>query len=169
VFERIPKRKRKSEITFSLKTPDSDRAFRRTFGRLQTENYINNETAILAREDEKFTAENKILRKEIKDLRNIIFEEKCKRKREKVLNFYEKDEIKDQILFFNFAKIARARERSAALEKAEFQQKRTAADKRMQQAIAREKKARETIERKARKEIKRIAVREKTVREKIIK
>jgi hypothetical protein len=60
---RIPKRKRKSEVTSSSKTLNSDRAFRRTFGRLQTENYIDNEITILTRENEKLTAENKILRK----------------------------------------------------------------------------------------------------------
>jgi hypothetical protein len=87
----ILKRKKKSEITSLLKTPDSDRAFRRTFGRLQTEDHINNEAAILARESEKFTAENKILRKEIEDLRKAIFEKKRKRKRKKALNFYKKN------------------------------------------------------------------------------
>jgi hypothetical protein len=165
----IPKRKRKSEVTFSPKTPDLDRAFRRTFGRLQTENHINNEAAILAREDKKLTAENKILRREIEDLRKAIFEEKRKRKRGKALNFYKEDEMEDQILFFSPAKIARARERTAALEKAESQQKRTAADRKMQQAIAREEKARETAERKARKEIERIAAREKAACEKAAK
>jgi hypothetical protein len=90
---------------------------------------------------------------------------KSKKKFGKALNFYD-DEIESQILFFSPAKIARARERAAALEKAESQQKRTAADRKMQQAIAREKKAREAAERKARKEIKRIAAREEAAREK---
>jgi hypothetical protein len=99
VLVRISKRKRKSEVTFSLKTPNLGRAFRRTFGRLQTEGYIDNETAILARGDEKFAAENKILRKEIEGLREAIFKEKRKRKREKVLNFYEESEMEGQIVF----------------------------------------------------------------------
>ena len=47
------------------------------------------------REDERLAAENKILRKEIENLREAIFEEKRKRKRRKILNFYKKDEIKD--------------------------------------------------------------------------
>jgi hypothetical protein len=87
---------------------------------LHAENYINNKIAILIRANEKFTTENKILR--IKnDLRDIIFEKKRKKKRNKFLNFYEKSEQKNQTLFFNFAKIARAREHATALEKTEFQ------------------------------------------------
>jgi hypothetical protein len=69
------------------------------------------------RGDEKFTGENKILRKEVEDLREAIFEKKRKRKRGKVLNFYEENEMENQTLFFSPAKIARARERAAALEK----------------------------------------------------
>jgi hypothetical protein len=82
------------------------------------------------------------------------------------LNFYN-GEQKNQTLFFNPAKIARARERAAAQKETELQQKRTMADKKMQRAITREKKARETTERKIRKETERIAAREKVAREKI--
>jgi hypothetical protein len=166
---RISKSKRKFEITFSLKTLNSDRAFRKTYDRLKNANHINKETAVLIRGDEKFTAENKILRKKIKDLRKAIFKKKRKRKREKILNFYKEDEMENQILFFSSAKVARARERAAALEETEAQQKRTAADRKMQQAIAREKKTREAAEKKARKEIERIAAREKAAREKAAK
>jgi hypothetical protein len=76
---------------------------------------------------------------------------------------------KIRLYFLVPRKIARARERATALEKAESQQKRTAADRKMQRAITREKKARETAEKKARKEIERIIVREETAREKIVK
>jgi hypothetical protein len=72
--------------------------------------------------------------------------------------------MEDQTLFFNPAKIARAREYAAALEKAEAQQKRTAADRKIQQAIAREEKARESADKKARKETERIAAREKAAK-----
>jgi hypothetical protein len=85
------------------------------------------------------------------------------------LNFYKEDEMKNQILFFSFAKIARARERAAALKEIEFQRKRTAADKKMQQAIAREEKTRETAEKKIRKKAERTAAREETAREKAVK
>jgi regulator of replication initiation timing len=88
---------------------------------LHAENYIDNEIAILVRVGEKLTAENKILRIENEDLRGAIFKEKYKKKRGKFLNFYKESEQKDQALFFNSAKVARARERAAALEKAEFQ------------------------------------------------
>jgi hypothetical protein len=139
------------------------------YRRLHVENYINNKAAILVRADEKFTAENKILRIENEGLRGTIFEKKYKRKRGKPLNFYKESEQKNQTLFFNPAKIARARERAAALEKIKLQQKRIIADKKLQQAIAREKKAREAAEKKVRKEAERTAAREKAAREKAIK
>jgi hypothetical protein len=53
-------------------------------------------------------------------LRGAIFEEKRKRKRGKALNFYEKGEQVGEALFFSPAKVTRARERAAALEKVEF-------------------------------------------------
>jgi hypothetical protein len=62
---------------------------------LKNTDYINKEIAILMRDGEKFAAENKILRKEVEGLRETIFEKKRKRKREKVLNFYEKDEMEN--------------------------------------------------------------------------
>jgi hypothetical protein len=142
---------------------------RRTYERLHVENYINNRAAILIRADEKLAAENKILRIENEDLRDTIFKKKRKRKRDKSLNFYEENEQENQTLFFNPAKITRARERAAALEEIEFQQKRTTADKKLQQAIAREKKARKAAEKKAKKETKRTAAREEAAREKAAK
>jgi hypothetical protein len=121
------------------------------------------------RNGEKFITENKILRKEVEDLRKAIFKEKCKRKREKALNFYKEDEMEDQILFFSPAKIARAREYAAVLKEAESQRKRIAADRKMQQTIVREKKAREAAEKKARKEVERTTAREEAAREKAVK
>jgi hypothetical protein len=94
---------------------------------------------------------------------------KRKRKYDKPLNFYKEGEQKGQTLFFSLAKMVRARERVTALEETELQQKRTAADKKLQQAIAREEKAREAVKRKVRKEIKRTAAREKVAREKAVK
>jgi hypothetical protein len=76
VFVRISKLKRKSEITFLLKTPDSDRAFRKIYDRLKNVDHINKEAAILIRKDEKFIAKNKILRREVENLRKAIFEKK---------------------------------------------------------------------------------------------
>jgi hypothetical protein len=136
---------------------------------LKNADHVNKKAAVLMRGGERFAAENKILRREIEGLREAIFEEKRKKKRGKALNFHEEGEMEDQTLFFNPAKVARARERAAALEEAETQQKRTAADRKMQQAIAREEKAREAAEKKARKETERIAAREKAAREKTVK
>jgi hypothetical protein len=93
---------------------------------------------------------------------------KCKRKRDKSLNFYKEDEQEDQALFFNPAKVVRAREHTAALEKIEFQQKRITADKKLQQTIAGEEKAREAAERKIRKKAERTAAREEVAREKTV-
>ena len=166
---RILKPKRKSEVKSSPKTPVSGQGFRKTYGRLKNAGHVNKEAAILMRGGEKLAAENKILRKEVEGLREVIFEEKRKRKRGKALNFYEEGEMEGQALFFSPAKVARARERAAALEEAESQRKRTAADRKMQQAIAREEKAREAAEKKARKEAERTAAREKAAREKAAK
>ncbi len=76
---------------------------------------------------EKLAAKNKILRKENEGLRSAIFKEKRKRKRKKALNFYNKGEK----------------------EEAEIHQKRTLQDKKLQAAIAREEKIKETAEKKA--------------------
>jgi regulator of replication initiation timing len=88
---------------------------------LHAEDHINNKAAILIRAGEKLTAENKILRIENEGLRDAIFEKKHKRKRSKPLNFYKESEQENQALFFSPAKIARARERAAALKKIELQ------------------------------------------------
>jgi hypothetical protein len=146
--------------------PGSIQALRKTYGRLHAEGHVNNKAAILVRAGEKLATENKILRQENKGLRGAIFEEKRKRKRGKALNFHKKGEQAGQALFFSPAKVTRARERAAALKKAKLQRQRTAADKKLQQAIAREEKAREVIEKKAKKEAKRTAAREKLAREK---
>jgi hypothetical protein len=146
--------------------PGSVRALRKTYGRLHAEGHVDNKAAILVRAGEKLASENKILRIENEGLRGAIFEEKRKRKRGKALDFHEKGEQAGQALFFSPAKVTRARERAAALEEAELQRQRTAADKKLQQAIAREEKAREAIEKKARKEVERTAAREELAREK---
>jgi hypothetical protein len=60
------------------------------------------------------------LRIENEDLRGAIFEEKRKRKRGKILDFYEKGEQAGQALFFSSVKVTLARERAAALKEIEF-------------------------------------------------
>jgi hypothetical protein len=50
-------------------------------------------------------------------------------------------------------KIIRARKRATALKEAETQQKRIVINRKMQQTIAREEKARKTAEKKARKKL----------------
>jgi regulator of replication initiation timing len=100
--------------------PDSVRALRKIYGRLHAEGYVDNKAVILVRAGEKLISENKILRIENEGLRGAIFEKKRKRKRGKALDFYEKGEQAGQALFFSLAKVTRARERAAALEKAEL-------------------------------------------------
>ena len=100
--------------------PDSVRALRKIYGRLHAEDYINNKAAILVRAGEKLATENKILRQKNEGLRNAIFKEKRKRKRDKVLNFYKESEQAGQALFFSPAKVIRARERAAALKEIEL-------------------------------------------------
>jgi regulator of replication initiation timing len=100
--------------------PGSVRALRKTYGRLHAEGHVNNKAVILVRAGEKLAFENKILRIENEGLRDAIFEEKRKRKRGKALNFHEKGEQASQALFFSLAKVTRARERAAALKKAEL-------------------------------------------------
>jgi hypothetical protein len=97
--------------------PGLVRVLRKTYGRLHAEGHVNNKTAILVRAGEKLASENKILRQENESLRSAIFEKKRKRKRGKALNFYKEGEQIGEILFFSLAKITRARERAAALEK----------------------------------------------------
>jgi hypothetical protein len=99
--------------------PGSVRILRKIYGRLHAEGHVDNKAAILVRAGEKLVSENKILRKENEGLRGAIFEEKRKRKRGKALDFYEGEQA-GQALFFSFAKVTRARERAAALEKAEL-------------------------------------------------
>jgi hypothetical protein len=97
----------------------SVRVLRKTYGRLHAESHVNNKTAILVRAGEKLISKNKILRKENEGLQGATFKEKRKRKRGKALDFYESEQA-GQALFFSPAKVTRARERAAALEKAEL-------------------------------------------------
>jgi hypothetical protein len=68
VFVRISKLKRKSEITFLLKTLGFGRALRKIYDRLKNADYINKEAVILMLGDERFAAENKIFRREVENL-----------------------------------------------------------------------------------------------------
>jgi hemerythrin superfamily protein len=65
------------------------------YKRLHAENHTNSGAAILIRAGKKLTANNKILRKKIEDLRDTIFKKKRQKKREKSSNFYKKGEQKD--------------------------------------------------------------------------
>jgi hypothetical protein len=169
VLVRISKLKRKFEIIFLLKTSNSGRAFRKIYGRLKNADHINKKAAILIRENEKFAVENKILRREIEDLRKAIFKEKRKKKRRKALNFHKKDKMEDQIFIFQSRESCSGARTCSRVRKSRNSTIRIAANRKMQQAIAREEKAREAAEKKARREIERIAAREKAAREKIIK
>jgi hypothetical protein len=87
----------------------------------------------------------------------------------KKFSIFIKVKWKTRLCFSVPRRVARARERATALEEAESQQKRTAANRKMQRVITREEKAREAAERKVRKKIERIVAREEAAREKIAK
>ena len=70
----------------------SVRVLRKIYGRLHAEGHVNNKIAILVRAGEKLISENKILRMKNEGLRDVIFEEKRKRKRGKVLDFHKEGE-----------------------------------------------------------------------------
>jgi hypothetical protein len=74
---RILKLKRKSEIKSLSKTSVFDQNCRKTYDRLKNIDHINKKAAILIRDNEKFTAENKIFRKKVEDLRKAIFKKKA--------------------------------------------------------------------------------------------
>jgi hypothetical protein len=100
--------------------PGSVRALRKTYGRLHAEGHVDNKATILVRAGKKLASENKILRQKNEGLRDAIFEKKRKKKRGKALDFHKESEQTGQTLFFNPAKVTRARERAAALKETEL-------------------------------------------------
>lgn len=148
------------------KTPVSTRAIRRTFKQLQKEGQVGERAKILLRAGEKLATELEIVRHENQGLRKAVLHEKKKRKRGKAMNLYDPEENGGQALFFSPAKVARVRQRVAAEEQAERQRKQTASDKKLQAAIARDEKARETEEKKIVRDLARQAAREQLAQEK---
>jgi hypothetical protein len=130
------------------KTPESSRALRRTFKRLQKEGHVDDQAAVLLRAGEKLATDNDLLRHENRGLRNAIIHEKKKRKRGKAMHFLDEGEIEGQALFFSPAKVARVRQRLRDADEAERQRKQTADDIKLQRAIGRAEKAREAEQKK---------------------
>ena len=82
------------------------------------------------------------------------------------MNLYDDDEKEGQGRFFSPAKVARARDRTAAAEDAQRQQQLAVRDKKLQMATLRAEKAREAEERKQQRQITRQTAREQLVIEK---
>jgi DDE superfamily endonuclease len=147
-------------------TPGSTRSLRRTFRRLQDEGKIHPDAAILLRAGEKFAADRDIVRHENIGLRKAVLHEKKKRKRGKAMHLYDEGETEGQARFFSPAKIARIRERTAAAEDTQRQHQLAVRDRKLQMAISKAEKARETEERKKQRQLARQAVREQLAHEK---
>jgi hypothetical protein len=82
------------------------------------------------------------------------------------MNLYDPTENEGQALFFSPAKVTRVRQRVADEAQTERQRKQTASDKKLQAAIARDKKARKAEEKKIARNLARQAAREQLAQEK---
>jgi hypothetical protein len=134
-------------LSQAYKTPGSTRSLRRTFRRLQDEGKIHLDAAVLLRAGEKLAADRDIIQHENIGLRKAVLHEKKKRKRGKAIH-YDEGETEGQGRFFSPAKITRIRERIAIAEDTQRQHQLTVQDKKLQAAITKAEKARETEERK---------------------
>jgi DDE superfamily endonuclease/Tc5 transposase DNA-binding domain len=148
------------------KTPGSSRGLRRTWQRLEKEGKVHEDAVVLLHAGEKLAANLDIAKHEVTGLRNAVIHEKKKRKRGKALHLWEEGENQNQGRFFSPAKIARVRERIAIADEVQRQHRRTAADKKLQAAIARAEKAREKEEKKKERLLARENAREQVAQEK---
>ena len=148
------------------KTPGSTRSLRRTFRRLQDEGKIHSDAAILLHAGEKFAADRDIVRHENIGLRKAVLHEKKRRKRGKAMHLYDEGETEGQARFFSPAKIARICKRMAAAEDTQRQHQLAVQDKKLQMAISKAEKVRETEERKQQRQLARQAAREQLARKK---
>ena len=82
------------------------------------------------------------------------------------MHLFDEGETEGQGRFFSPAKIARIRERTVAAEAAQLQHQLTVRDKKLQRAISKAEKARETEERKSQRQSARQIVREQLASEK---
>ena len=159
-----PKEQQNQSQTY--RTPGSTRSLRRTFRRLQNEGKVHPDAAVLLRAGEKFATSHDLVRHENIGLRKAVLYEKQRRKRGKAMNLYDDDEKEGQGRFFSPAKVARARERTAAAADAQLQHQLVVRDKKLQMATLRAEKAREAEERKQQRQIARQTVREQLAIEK---
>jgi hypothetical protein len=148
------------------KTPGSTRGIRRTFKQLQKEGHVDEQAKVLLYASEKLAAQLEIARHENQGLRKTIIHEKKKRKRGKAMNLYDPEEKEGQALFFSPAKIARVRARDAEQKQAEQQRQQIRSDKKLQNAIARDEKARQAEEKRIARDLMRQAAREELAQEK---
>jgi hypothetical protein len=127
---------------------------------------VDEQAKILLYASEKLAAQLEIARHENQGLRKTIIHEKKKRKRGKAMNLYDPEEKEGQALFFSPAKIARVRARDAEQKQAEQQRQQIISDKKLQNAITRDEKARQAEEKRITRDLMRQAAREELAREK---
>ena len=165
VRQQTPPEEQQNQLQI-YKTPGSTRSLRRTFRRLQDKGKVHPDAAVLLRAGEKFATSHDLVRHENIGLRKAILYKKQRRKRGKAMNLYDDDEKEGQGRFFSPAKVARARERTAAAADAQLQHQLAVRDKKLQMATLRAEKARETEERKQQRQIARQIAREQLAIEK---
>jgi hypothetical protein len=165
IQQQTPSNKQQNQSK-SYRTPGSTRSLRRTFRRLQDEGKVHPDAAVLLRAGEKFAADRDIIQHENVGLRKAVIHEKKKRKRGKAMHLYDEGETEGQGRFFSPAKVARIRERTAIAEDTQRQHQLTVQDRKLQIAISKAEKARETEERKQQRQLARQEAREQLVHEK---
>jgi hypothetical protein len=150
----------------AMKTPGSIRSLRRLGRRLKDEGQLNRNANILLHASENLATKLDIAQHEVIGLRKAIIHEKKKRKRGKALQLFEEGDNPAQARFFSPEKIARIRQRNAAIEQEERQRQLDKQDMRLQGAISRAEKAREVEEKRAARQLARQSAREQAAREK---
>ena len=129
------------------KTPGSVRAVRRQIKAMQkTQGQLNEDVALLARACEKLVINNEILEHENGGLRQALQNEKKRRKRDKKMGLFPKDES-GQAMFFSPAKIAAVRSHQEELEAQKEQERLDKELERRARVAERERKAEEAQER----------------------
>lgn len=145
----------------STKTPRSIRSYRRSVRKLNREGRVTPDVARLLRAGEKFAADLEIARHEVVGLRSAVVHVKKRRTRGKAMHLYEEGEAAGQARFLSPERIARVRERNAAVARAEEQRRQQANDRKLQQATARAEKARGAEERRKARQLAQQAARER--------
>ncbi|KAM4062396.1 DDE superfamily endonuclease [Hirsutella rhossiliensis] len=132
----------------AMKTPGSLRAIRRITRRLRKEGPMDSRVTALSRASEKLATQYELVQHENRDLQEALKLAHKKGKRRKALGLFNPEESGGQPVFFSPAKVELARRRQTDKAQADEQRKQAIEDRRLQVAISREEKARESAEKK---------------------